>query len=421
MIYNIFRISLAGFFSFSLLGLASNGICEEKVARAAASAQKSSPEVLRKHSRHTGERQAILDIAERVADHQISMLAAGYVHPRNAADSTDPKGWVQGAFFVGLTHLAERSQNPHYRDFLIARGQSNRWELGRRLYHADDHAVGQAYLWAARNGAGPEAIAPMRKAFDLVLANPSYADLAFVERPAGAGDPLCFDRWCWCDALFMSPPALVELSNATGDPRYAAFAKSEFWAVTAYLQDPESSLYFRDSRFFERRGENGEKIFWSRGNGWVFAGLANLLNHLPASDPDRTRFEALFKTMAARLVSIQKPDGYWNSSLLGDPKGSLPESSGTAFFVYGLAWGINAGLLDPAIYRPNVERGWHALKQAVHDNGKLGWVQPISDRPEMNTFDDTLIYGVGAFLLAASEVADMPDNKSAPLKHQMKR
>ena len=284
--------------------------------------------------------------------------------------------------------------------------------MGRRLYHADDHAVGQAYLWAARNGAGQEAIAPMRKAFDLILANPSQADLAFVERPAGAGDPLCFDRWCWCDALFMSPPALVELSNATGDPRYAAFAKSEFWAVTDYLQDAQSSLYFRDSRFFERRGKDGEKIFWSRGNGWVFAGLANLLTHLPKSDPDRSRFEVLFQTMAAKLASIQKADGYWNASLLGAPKDTLPESSGTAFYVYGLAWGINSGLLDPLAYQPNVERGWQALTRAVHKNGKLGWVQPISDRPEMNTFDDTQIYGVGAFLLAASAVADLSEAKN---------
>jgi rhamnogalacturonyl hydrolase YesR len=153
----------------------------------------------------------------------------------------------------------------------------------------------------------------------------------------------------------------------------------------------------------------------------VFAGLANLLNHLPKSDPDRTRFEALFKTMAARLASIQKPDGYWNSSLLGNPKGSLPESSGTAFYVYGLAWGINAGLLDPSVYRPNVERGWQALTRSVHGNGKLGWVQPISDRPEMNTFDDTQIYGVGAFLLAASEIADMPETKTVRVTPQRKR
>ena len=318
---NLVRLLLASIVSFASLGFTNNGLPEAPVGTDPVS--KSNTGMARSGLPHSVKRQNVLTIAEKVADHQIAMLAAGQVHPRNAADSTDPKGWVQGAFFIGLTHLADRSLKPQYREFLMARGESNRWELGRRLYHADDHAVGQAYLWAARNGAGQEAIAPMRKAFDLILAHPSQTDLAFVERPAGAGDPLCFDRWCWCDALFMSPPALVELSKATGDPRYAAFAKSEFWAVTDYLQDAQSSLYFRDSRFFERRGKDGEKIFWSRGNGWVFAGLANLLTHLPKSDPDQARFEGLFQTMAAKLASIQKTDGYWNASLLGAPKDTI--------------------------------------------------------------------------------------------------
>jgi hypothetical protein len=166
-------------------------------------------------------------------------------------------------------------------------------------------------------------------------------------------------------------------------------------------------LYFRDSRFFERRGPNGEKIFWSRGNGWVFAGLANILQILPANDPERPRFEAQFRTMAARLITLQRPDGYWNPSLLGDSAKALPESSGTAFYVYGLAWGIRAGLLDAKVYTPNVRLGWQALVRAVHPNGKLGWVQPISDRPELNSYEDTQIYGVGGFLLAAGAVADL--------------
>ena len=96
----------------------------------------------------------IITLAERVADNQLAMLAANEVHPRNAQDSVDPKGWVQGTYFFALTHLAARSGQPRYRDFLLARGASNNWQLGRRLYHADDHLVGQSYLWAARNGAG---------------------------------------------------------------------------------------------------------------------------------------------------------------------------------------------------------------------------------------------------------------------------
>jgi rhamnogalacturonyl hydrolase YesR len=181
---------------------------------------------------------------------------------------------------------------------------------------------------------------------------------------------------------------------------------AEFWAATDFLYDPAEKLYFRDSRFFERRDDKGRKLFWSRGNGWVFAGIANMLDALPANDPDRARLEALFTTMAARLASVQKPDGYWAPSLLG-PENSPPETSGTGFHVYGLAWGVNRGLLDAAAYRPAIDKGWAALTRAVAKDGRLGWVQQVSDRPEAVNEDDTQFYGVGAFLLAASAVAEL--------------
>ena len=127
----------------------------------------------------------------------------------------------------------------------------------------------------------------------------------------------------------MSPPAWVDLSQQTGDPRYANFAMTEFWATTDFLYDPVEKLYFRDSRFFERRDEQGRKLFWSRGNGWVFAGIANMLDALPKDNPHRPRMEALFREMAMKLKSIQKPDGYWPPSLLG-PENSPPRPAAPA-------------------------------------------------------------------------------------------
>jgi rhamnogalacturonyl hydrolase YesR len=148
-------------------------------------------------------------------------------------------------------------------------------------------------------------------------------------------------------------------------------------------------------------------VFWSRGDGWVLAGLARMIPLLPAGDPDRLKMEAIYKEMAGKLKTIQKPDGYWSPSLLSDPTKSPPESSGTAFFTYGLAWGIKSGLLDRATFEPTVRKGWAALTRAVHPDGKFGYVQPVSDRPESVSYDDTQFYGVGAFLLAATAVADL--------------
>jgi rhamnogalacturonyl hydrolase YesR len=207
----------------------------------------------------------------------------------------------------------------------------------------------------------------------------------------------------------MSPPAWLELARQTGDTRYRDFALAEFWATTDFLYDPVENLYFRDSRFFERRDAKGRKLFWSRGNGWVFAGLANMLEALPEEDPERPRLENLFLQMAVKLRVLQKPDGYWPPSLLG-PEDSPPETSGTGFYVYGLAWGVKQGLLTAKEYATSIESGWKALERAVAKDGRLGWVQQVSDRPENVAETDTQYYGVGAFLLAASAVAQVAPN-----------
>ena len=351
-------------------------------------------------------RDDVMALAEKVADYQLATMAAGYIPPNTSRDTADPKGWVQGALLVGLTDLADRSSNPAYRQAILARGLANQWELGKRFYHADDHVIGQAYLWAAQNGAGAEAIAPLRQRFDAILTYPPKVGLEHAEYSDPRGVD-CDQRWCWSDALFMAPTTWLELSKVSGDPRYAAYAKSEFAAVTAYLYDRDEHLYYRDSRFFTRRGPDGEKVFWSRGDGWVLAGLARMIPLLPAGDPDRLKMEAIFKEMAGKLKAIQKPDGYWSPSLLSDPAKSPPESSGTAFFTYGLAWGIKSGLLDRATFEPTVRKGWAALTRAVHPDGKFGYVQPVSDRPESVSYDDTQFYGVGAFLLAATAVGDL--------------
>jgi rhamnogalacturonyl hydrolase YesR len=348
-------------------------------------------------------RKDALKVAARVADWQLARMDAAHItHMKE--ESKDAKSWEQGAFWVGMTRLADVSGNPKYREAILAMGRANQWQLGPRTYHADDHVIGQSYLWAAKHGAGPESIAPLKATFDSILAKPAIVHLSFYIPPSGYGDTACLARWCWCDALFMAPPAWLELARQTGDRRYADFAIAEFWSATAFLFDPAESLYFRDSRFFERRDDLGRKLFWSRGNGWVFAGLANMLESLPVDHPDRVGIEKLYREMAEKLKSVQKPDGYWAPSLLG-PENSPAESSGTGFYVYGLAWGIKHKLLDAEEYRPAVDKGWAALKRAVAKDGKLGWVQQVSDRPETVAAGDTQFYGVGAFLLAASAVA----------------
>jgi rhamnogalacturonyl hydrolase YesR len=348
-------------------------------------------------------RTEVLAMAAKVADWQLARLDGKHITSHMNQESRDPRSWQQGAFWVGMTRLAHTSGEKRYMDAIFEQGKRNRWRPGDRIHHADDHVIAQSYLWAATHGAGKDVIAPIRGTFDAILADPPVVHLSFYFAK-NYGEAQCLRRWCWCDAVFMSPPAWLELARQTGERKYRDYAMSEFWAATDFLYDPAEKLYFRDSRFFERRDEQGRKLFWSRGNGWVFAGIANMLDALPRDDPDRPRLVKLFRDMAGKLKAVQKPDGYWAPSLLG-AENSPAETSGTGFFVYGLAWGVNRGVLDAREYRPAIHQGWEALSRAVAKDGRLGWVQQVSDRPEQVAESDTQFYGVGAFLLAASEVA----------------
>jgi hypothetical protein len=219
--------------------------------------------------------------------------------------------------------------------------------------------------------------------------------------------PGSLQRWSWCDALFMAPPAWIRLYAATGDERYLQRAVDHWWRTSDYLYDPGEHLYFRDSTYFNRREANGKKVFWSRGNGWVMGGLVRMLQYLPAGHPSRARFEQQFREMSARLVTLQQGDGLWRSSLLDPDSYPLQETSGTALYAYALAWGVNQQLLPAERYGPSVRRAWLALAASVKPDGKLTHVQPIGKDPKAFDDDFTDIYGVGAMLLAGSEVYRM--------------
>jgi rhamnogalacturonyl hydrolase YesR len=352
-------------------------------------------------------RDEVIAQAERVADWQIAHLTDVSRVRKPDGGQGDRRGWLQGSFYLALTTLAERSRSPRYRELVLEHGRAEGWRPGDRPYHADDLVVGASYLWAAAHGAGTAALAGVRDRLDFVTGHPSDVPLEFVDTPGEPAALKCLERWCWSDALFMAPPVYFELSRATGDPRYAEFADAEFRATTAYLFDAAESLYVRDSRFFERRDPQGRKIFWARGNGWVFAGLARILQALPPHDSRRPYYERLFRSMAERLKALQRPDGFWSPSLLAEAASSPPESSGTGFFVYGMAYGVRAGLLPRRPYEPVIRRGWTALAGTVQPDGMVGWVQQVGDRPEDVSASDTQLYGTAAFLMAAAAVADL--------------
>ena len=329
--------------------------------------------------------QPVLAVMKKVADWQLA-------HPSTHA----PDDWTSAALYTGIMALSQISDDAKYHDAMMAMGEKQGWRLGKRPYDADDHCVGQTYLELYMQHRQPEMLAPLKAQFDSIVQNPKTNNLKFIK---GARD-----RWAWCDALFMGPPTWIRLYDATSDKKYLDFMDREWWTTSGYLYDKQEHLYFRDSTYFDKREANGKKIFWSRGNGWVLAGLARVLQVMPPEFAHRKLYELQFKEMAAKIASLQQPDGLWRASLLDPESYPLKETSGSGFYTFALAWGINRGVLDRAHYEPVVRKGWQALVACVAADGKLEHVQPVGADPKK--FDPTHsdVYGVGAFLLAGSEV-----------------
>jgi unsaturated rhamnogalacturonyl hydrolase len=336
---------------------------------------------------------------QRVADWQLAHLDD---------NKRAPTDWVAGAGDAGLMALVGISGDAKYRDAALSIAGKNNWQLGSRKYMADDQCVGQLYAELYLLYRDPKMIAPMREHLDSILAEPSKLTSLDFSQP-GHGQ----ENWNWCDSLFMAPPTWLRLYAATDDERYLNFAVTNWWRTTDYLYDKDEHLFFRDSTYFKKTEANGKKVFWSRGNGWVMGGLVRMLQFLPMNHPDRPRFEKLFRDMAGKILSCQQPDGLWRASLLDPASYPAKETSGSGFFTYALAWGVNQGLLDRATFEPAVRKGWAALTGCVDADGKLAHVQPIGADPKNFDPDSTEPYGVGAFLLAGSEVYRMAVGKNS--------
>lgn len=339
--------------------------------------------------------QEVKDVMKRVADWQIVHINDSYSNDK----PHHPLDWTNAALYVGMVKWAEMASDDTYYNWLKGIGTQNNWQLHERKYHADDHAVGRMYAELYRKYGEKEMLAPTIEQFEFLLHHPANSKLNW-------DTPYHQDRWNWCDALFMSPPVWAQLANITGEKKYLDFMFEEFKATTDFLFDKEEHFYYRDERF-KTKIDNGTKVFWGRGNGWVFAGLADILSELKPQTKEYDYFLDLYKKMSVKLLELQTPEGHWAMSLLGQEFYPTPETSGSSFFVYGLTWGINNGILEGPKYKKAVVKGWEAMAGYVNENGMLGYVQPIGAEPGNASMDRTEVYGTGAFLSAGSEIYKM--------------
>lgn len=221
------------------------------------------------------------------------------------------------------------------------------------------------------------------------------------------------DYWWWADGLYMVMPVMTKLHKITGNQKYLDKLYEYICYSDSIMFDPEENLYYRDAKYTypKHKSANGKKDFWARGDGWVLAGLAKVLQDLPADYEHRDFFENKYKKIAEAVVACQQPGGYWSRSMYDEEHAPGPETSGTAFFTYGLLWGINNGYLTDPKFIESAKRGWNYLKTtALQKDGRVGYVQPIGEKAipgQVVDSNSTSNFGVGAFLLAACEYTRM--------------
>jgi unsaturated rhamnogalacturonyl hydrolase len=308
------------------------------------------------------------------------------------ANPTD-RGWITGAYFTGDLAAATALGKQQYTTYAQKWASTAKFSLagGGSDTVADDQAAGQTYLELYNAD-------PAHPATDIAQITQSVQTMA--DRPA-------VDDWWWVDALFMAMPDFAKLgalknNTAYFDKMYALFHDTK---QTRGLWDANKHLWWRDG------GYTGKNIYWSRGNGWAFAALARVLDVLPSTDPHRAEYVQTLQQMAAALKTAQRPSGFWPANLGDAAQYPGPETSGTAFFTYGLSWGINHGILDAATYTPVATKAWKAMAAtSVQADGSLGYVQGVGADPSASqpvTAGSTAAYGVGGFLLAGSQLAKL--------------
>lgn len=382
MIKPLLSLVLLGFPCLALpVAGAQNPSTSAEAERRAAGDQPDDPGPLAKDLSPKLKPAAILKAMKRVADWQLK-----------EAESRYNIDWTFAALYDGLLAASRTTGESRYHDRVLQVAEQNHWSLGPRPEHADDHAVGLTYLAFYAENPDQQRIAPTREGMDNLLARPD--------------DPHK-NLWWWCDALYMAPKVLAQLSLATKDKKYLDFVDRQWWITSGALYDPAEHLYYRDDRYLTMHEANGQKVFWSRGNGWVLAGLAMVLERMPKDFPDRDKYVTQYRDIAERVAALQPSDGLWRASLLDPGDYPNPEISGTAFFTYALAWGIDHGVLDRSKYLPIVKKSWTGMLQHVYKDGRLGSIQPIGAEPGKFKPSSSYVYGVGAFLLAGSELAEL--------------
>lgn len=326
--------------------------------------------------------------------------------------------WTRAVYYEGLMALQDVDGRKAYEDYINKWCTHHGWtpRNGTTTVHADDQCCSQTYL---------EMYLKERKEYQLEATHQNTENQMATGRN---------DYWTWIDAIQMAMPVYSHMYRITGDDRYLDFAlRSYVWARDSCgggLLNEKTGLWWRDKDFVPPYKEpDGNDCYWSRGNAWVYAALVRVIADLKAVAPSAAGkhgkgigkasthakllrlLTADYLLMSKAILACQRDDGFWNVSLHSPTTFGGKETSGTSLFLYGLAWGLNNGLLKAAKYRKSADAAWHGLADsaACNADGSLGYVQGTGKQPSdgqpvtATSIPDFIDYGIGCFLLGATE------------------
>lgn len=213
-------------------------------------------------------------------------------------------------------------------------------------HHVDDSIYGIVPLEIGLQTKDPKYLAEGKRWADRQWENP---------QPNGLSGETRF----WIDDMYMLTILQLEAFRATGDPKYLDRDAKEMVAYLDRLQQPNGLFYHAEDVPF----------YWGRGDGWVAAGMAEMLRSLPEDHPQRARILASYRKMMAALLKYQGKDGMWRELI--DDDSAWPESSGSAMFAFAMITGVKNGWLDAAAYGPAARRGWIAVVGYVDQNADV--------------------------------------------------
>ena len=309
--------------------------------------------------------------------------------------------WTRGVYYEGLMELYKIDSRNEYYKYAVDWGEAHKWNLrDGETYsrNADNQCAGQTYIDLYKIDPQPERVKYIKLSIDSMLNTSRVND------------------WDWIDAIQMAMPVFAQLGVLYNDNRYFdrmyEMYKCSKDSIGGGLYNYEDNLWWRDANYKPPFKEpNGEDCYWSRGNGWVVAALVRVLDLIPENDKHRDEYLQTLLNMLDEIAKVQREDGFWNVSLHDPGNFEGRETTGTALFIYGMAWAINKKYVKARKYKKIIAKAWNGIaNEAIHQNGFLGYVQGTGPGPEAGQpvgydiepdFED---YGLGCFLLGASEV-----------------